>query len=104
MKEPKLYIVLFYFHLVPLSSHYFLSCKCEIINLSLEVVLCTLSSKFVSISNIVIFHRLEEIQDLSMYMDLLTKKDESWLLGCICSLLYLDIPLEVLQCVFSLMF
>jgi hypothetical protein len=62
MKERRLYIDFLYFHLVPLSSYYFLSCKCEIINLSLGVVLCTLSSKFISISNIVIFHRLEEIQ------------------------------------------
>jgi hypothetical protein len=35
---------------------------------------CTLSS-----------HRLEGIQDLSLFMDLLTKKGKTWLLGCICN-------------------
>ncbi|PWZ12733.1 Coatomer subunit epsilon-1 [Zea mays] len=39
-----------------------------------EVVLCTLSSKFISISDIILSHRLEGIQDLSLLMDLLTKK------------------------------
>jgi hypothetical protein len=60
MKERRLYIDFLYFHLVPLSSYYFLSCRCMMY--MYRVVLCTLSSKFISISNIVIFHRLEEIQ------------------------------------------
>ena len=47
--------------------------------LSGEVVLCTLSSKFASISEIVLSHRLEGIQDLSPCMDLLTKKGKSWI-------------------------
>jgi hypothetical protein len=85
MKECSLYIDFLYFQLVLLSTSYFLSCKCVITNLSLEVVLCTLSSKFISISDIVLSHRLEGIQDLSLFMDLLTKKGRTWLLGCICN-------------------
>jgi hypothetical protein len=76
MKECSLYIDFLYFQLVLLSASYFLS---------LEVVLCTLSSKFISISDIVLSHRLEGIQDLSLFMDLLTKKGKTLLLGCICN-------------------
>jgi hypothetical protein len=107
--------------LVFLSSSYFLSCKCVIITLSWEVVLCTLPSKLISISELALSHRLEGIQDLSLYMDLLAKKGESWILRCVCNcslvhthlkhfyllisalILYLDILLEVLKCVFSIM-
>ena len=81
----------------------------------------TLSSKFLSIYEIDVSHRLEGIQDLSLYMDLLTKKGKSWILGCICNCslvstvhthlkhFYLSISVlmlylgEVLECVFTLM-